>query len=99
MIIEYIRYALSEHSPAELIAAYNKAIRYLDAARECSEYELSQCIEEPSIFVLRIKWISQQAHLVGFRKGENFPPFLEEIRGFIPEIVEMRHYHIQTFAN
>ena len=28
----------------------------------------------------------------GFRHGPHFPPFLAEVRPFIPDIAEMRHY-------
>ncbi len=39
-----------------------------------------------------------EAHLQGFRKGPHFPGFLTEIRPFIPEIAEMRHYHATALA-
>ncbi len=41
---------------------------------------------------LCIVWRSARDHLEGFRKGPHFPPFLELIRPFIGEMVEMRHY-------
>ena len=43
---------------------------------------------------VRILWSSTHEHLNGFRKGPNFPPFLDAIRDFIPEIEEMRHYAV-----
>lgn len=92
MIVEYTRYLLSEHSPEDLISAYGRAAPQLQAAPECLAYELVQCEEEPAVFVLRIEWASPEAHLQGFRSGPHFPPFLEEVRPFIGEIAEMRHY-------
>jgi len=92
MTIEYIRYLLVAHEPAQLIAAYEEACRHLDAAPECLEYELAQCDEEPRSFILRIEWTSAAAHMQGFRRGAHFPPFLAAIRPFVPEIAEMRHY-------
>lgn len=92
MIVEYIRYALTEHSPAALIEAYSRAAPHLDAAPECLGYELSQSVEEPTSLILRIEWTSAEGHMSGFRKGEHFGPFLAAIRPFIPEIAEMRHY-------
>jgi len=93
MIVEYVRYSLAQHTPEELIAAYGKAGKFLAKSPECLGYELAQCIEEANTFVLRIQWTSNDGHLVGFRQGPNFPPFLAEIRAFMPEISEMRHYH------
>ncbi|QUD86160.1 putative quinol monooxygenase [Phenylobacterium montanum] len=90
--VEYIRYALQAHDPETLIAAYAEAGRHLAAAPECQGYQLTQCEEEPSSFILRIHWTSTESHLEGFRRGPHFPPFLAAIRPFIPEIAEMRHY-------
>ncbi len=92
MIIEYIRYTLTAHSPAELVAAYDKAGRYLVKSPECLGFELAQCIEDANSFILRIQWTSADDHLKGFRQGPQFPPFLAEIKPFISEITEMRHY-------
>lgn len=92
MITEYIRYQLTEHAPEAFTDAYARAGQHLQVAPECLGYELSQCAEEPNAFVLRILWTSTQAHMEGFRRGHNFPPFLALIRPFIQEIEEMRHY-------
>ncbi len=92
MISEYVRYTLTGHTPDELTAAYQTAAEHLRAAPECHGYELSQCDDEPASFILRIVWTSGDAHIDGFRKGANFPPFLAAIRPLIGEITEMRHY-------
>ena len=90
--VEYIRYVLTQHAPAELIDAYRVAGEHLKAAPECLGYELSHCEEERSSLILRIQWRSTQAHLEGFRRGPHFGPFLKAIQPFIGEIAEMRHY-------
>jgi quinol monooxygenase YgiN len=92
MIVEYIRYAMTAHTPDEIIEAYNNAAVHLDAAAECVDYELTQCVEDPKSLILRIRWQSAEAHMTGFRLGPHFPPFLNTIRPFMSEIVEMRHY-------
>ena len=92
MIVEYIRYTLTDHEASDLVQAYSKAAASLREAPECVDFELAQCEEEPASFILRIRWISTEAHLGGFRKGPHFGEFLSAIREFIPEIKEMRHY-------
>lgn len=92
MIVEYIRYALKTHTGDELIAAYEAAGPHLAASPECLSYELSQCDEDATQFVLRIEWTSAEGHTKGFRGGPHFRPFLTAIRPFFPEIAEMRHY-------
>ncbi len=92
MTVEYIRYELVAHQPDDLVRAYTIAADALRAAPECLAFELAQCEEAPHSFVLRIEWRSTDAHLQGFRKGPQFPPFLAAIKPFIAEIAEMRHY-------
>jgi quinol monooxygenase YgiN len=93
MVVEYIRYTVADATRrAELIAAYTEASKSLDAAPECLAYELTVCEEDQTSAVLRIEWESTEAHMQGFRKGANFPPFFKAIGGFLKEITEMRHY-------
>jgi len=93
MIVEYIRYNLKNTTAiATFTEAYAQAAKALVAAPECLDFELTQCEEEPSRFILRIEWTSTKDHLQGFRKGKHFPAFLREIRPYIGEIEEMQHY-------
>jgi quinol monooxygenase YgiN len=93
MTIEYIRYAVADAARRdELISAYRTAAASLDAAPECLSYDLAICDEDSTSVILCIEWESSEAHLQGFRKGANFPPFLKAIGGFVKEITEMRHY-------
>jgi quinol monooxygenase YgiN len=86
-----VRYVLTTHSPDALIAAYTAASKHLAAAPECLAYDLAQCDEDSRSFILRIHWVSAEAHMEGFRRGRNFPPFFAAIRDFVQEIAEMRH--------
>src|SRR5687768_13712099 len=92
MIIEYIRYKIEEVQRQAFVDAYTKAVLSLDASVYCLAYELSECEEEPGIFVLRIEWSSTDDHINGFRKSEQFASFLPHIRPYISSIQEMRHY-------
>ncbi len=99
MIIEYIRYEMTTHSGRDLVAAYEKASVHLRACEKCLGYELTQCEEAPTSFILRIKWTSTKDHLEGFRRGPHFRPFLSEISKFVPEISEMRHYALTSVVS
>jgi quinol monooxygenase YgiN len=98
VIVEYIRYALKKNATESLVAAYTSAAQYLRDAPECLGYEMTICAAEPASCVLRIEWQSAEAHMNGFRRSPNFPPFLALIRPFIGEIVEMRHYEPTALA-
>ncbi|MCF3132623.1 group II truncated hemoglobin [Streptomyces olivochromogenes] len=90
--VEYIRYQIPEQRSAEFLAAYTRAAARLAAAPQCVDYELTRCEEDAEHYVLRITWTSTRDHLEGFRTSEHFPPFLAEIRPYVENIEEMRHY-------
>jgi quinol monooxygenase YgiN len=97
VIVEYIRYSVKDQARGkELIRAYEKASRSLDAAPECLAYDLTVCQQDTASYVLRIEWISTEAHLEGFRKGPHFQGFLASIGDFVKEIQEMRHYSLTS---
>jgi quinol monooxygenase YgiN len=98
MIVEYIRYELKTHEPDELVGAYAQASEALRAAPECLGYDLAQCADAPNSFILRIRWESVEAHMQGFRRGPQFPPFFAAIKPFVAEIAEMRHYRETDIA-
>ncbi|MBS2965353.1 antibiotic biosynthesis monooxygenase [Actinocrinis puniceicyclus] len=92
MVIEYIRYRLPGEREEGFVAAYETACESLRAAPECVGFELSRCVEEPSCYILRIRWTSVKAHLEGFRGGPHFAAFFRAVRPFVADIEEMRHY-------
>ena len=99
MIVEYIRYALTDHDGPALEEAYGRAQAHLRADPHAQGWELSRCAEDDRRYVLRIEWDSAEGHMEGFRKGPNFPPFLQEIRPFVGEIEEMRHYVVTAVSS
>jgi quinol monooxygenase YgiN len=93
MIVEYIRYRIADHERRIAFEkAYAAAAEHLYQAPQCLGYELSHGVEEPERYILRIEWTSVEDHEQGFRKGAHFPPFLAEIRPYIGDIEEMKHY-------
>lgn len=93
MSIEYIRYKISKDRQPGFLKDYQKAAAYLRRSPYCLGYELTQGEEEPENFILRIEWTSTIEHLEGFRKSQDFPPFLNCIRAYYNDIQEMKHYN------
>lgn len=93
MTVEYIRYRIAETERRTAFEkAYAAAAEHLYAAPQCLGYELSRGVEEPDRYILRIEWTSVEDHEGGFRRGPHFPPFLAEIRPYVDDIEEMKHY-------
>lgn len=92
MIIEYIRYRVAQERLPGFEPAYERAAAALRAAPQCVDYELSRCLDDPACYLLRITWTSVDEHLRGFRNGPEFGRFFTEIKPYVEDIEEMRHY-------
>jgi quinol monooxygenase YgiN len=92
MVVEYIRYTVPADRSDAFESAYEAAGSALAADEHCLAYEITRCVEQPTSYVVRLEWDSVDGHEQGFRRGANFPPFLEAVKPFIGQIEEMRHY-------
>ena len=92
MIIEYIRYGIPAERDQEFRQAYTLAAAALSESDHCQSYELSQCVEDRTQYVLRIEWDTLEGHMKGFRESKDFKPFFEAVGPFVKSIQEMRHY-------
>ena len=92
MILEYIRYQIPEAQCADFEESYGRAQEALQNSPHCLAYDLARCTEAPEHYILRIEWDSLDGHLMGFRRSEAFRAFLKEVRPFIQNLEEMRHY-------
>lgn len=94
MIVEYIRYRIPAADHDAFIAAYRSAGADLTASPHCLRYEVTQGVEEPDNFTVRIEWDSLEGHERGFRQGPHFAPFFAKVKQFFPNIQEMKHYRV-----
>ena len=94
MIVEYTRYKIDEKRRNEFAEAYRRAAESLRASKFCLAYELTQCTEDPSQYILRLEWISEEGHLKGFRSSPEFTSFFALVRPYVNDIREMRHYQL-----
>lgn len=94
MIVEYVRYTIDAAQRAAFDAAYVKAGVVLSRSPNCLDWDLTRCHEDPSSYVLRIRWDSIDGHLRTFRGSGMFQDFVTAIRDYIPAITKMRHYEV-----
>jgi hemoglobin len=98
MVIEYIRYRVSPERLGGFESAYGRAADALRAAPQCSDFELSRCLDDPTSYTLRITWTSVDAHLHGFRGSPLFGQFFAVVSPYVEDIEEMRHYASTSVA-
>ena len=94
MVVEYIRYEVPAAQHDEFVAAYRSAGHELQASGHCLSYEISEGVEEPDNFTVRIEWDSLEGHENGFRTSPQFAPFFAKVKPFFADIREMKHYRV-----
>ena len=94
-MIEYIRYRIPPERAQDFITAYRAAAAPLLGSEYCMGYDLSQCVEEPDRWILRIRWTSVADHLEKFRRSASFRAFFAHIAPFVDQIEEMQHYVVE----
>jgi quinol monooxygenase YgiN len=92
MIVEYLRYEIDEARQEQFAVDYRAASKPLLSSPFALSFDLCQCVEDPSQFILRIEWTSAEDHLKGFRGSPEFKEFFGHVRPYFNDIVEMRHY-------
>ena len=93
MIVEYLRYTISEAQQAAFIFDYKNASVPLLSSPYCQGFEFCQCVEDSTQFIIRIQWTSGEDHLNKFRGSKEFKDFFVHIKPYLNDIDEMRHYN------
>lgn len=99
--------ALIEIKPgqeAEFEGAYAKASLVISRAEGYLSHTLQRCLETPTRYLLRVHWVSVEAHTIGFRQSDLFkawrafigpffekPPFVEHYADLNQRIPEQPH--------
>jgi heme-degrading monooxygenase HmoA len=92
MIVEYLRYTIREDQQAAFVRDYDAARGPLKRSPYATGFELCQCVDDKTQFILRIEWTSAEDHMKGFRSSPEFQEFFGHIRQYVSAITEMRHY-------
>jgi hemoglobin len=92
MVTEYIRYKIQNEKIVQFVEDYKNAALELDKSRYCKDFDLTQCVDEKTDFILRIVWTSTADHMEKFRNSPEFLTFFSCIKPYLENILEMRHY-------
>jgi quinol monooxygenase YgiN len=93
-VVEYIRYTIDDGRAQAFEQGYRWSGEALNASPHCEQYEVSRGTEDPTQYVVRIEWDSEEGHLTGFRQSPEFRSFFEAVGPFVHDIEEMRHYQV-----
>lgn len=92
MIVEYLRYSVPVDQQETFVRDYAAGCEPLLRSPYALAFELCQCVDDASQFILRIEWTSAEDHLEKFRGSAEFRAFFQHIQPYLGRIQEMRHY-------
>lgn len=72
MVHEMARIEVIAGKEAEFEAGVAKAVPLFMRARGCRGVELHRTIEEPSLYILLVRWDTLEDHMVHFRESADF---------------------------
>lgn len=93
---EVIRYNIPAQQRDNFEKAYTQAGQYLRVSEYCLGYEVIHGSEEPNHYIVIIHWTSEQDHLSGFRKSNDFRAFFNLVKPFYNNLEEMKHYKLTS---
>jgi NAD(P)-dependent dehydrogenase (short-subunit alcohol dehydrogenase family) len=91
LIVEYIRYVISDARQGASEAALAAAQAHLESPY-CLGYELARCVEAPDHYILPVEWTSLAAHQADCHSSAHGPALLAAVCPFFDTIAEVRYY-------
>ncbi|WP_424214214.1 putative quinol monooxygenase [Streptomyces sp. BI20] len=85
-IVEHIRCLVVPGAEAAFAAACRAAGRHLAESPECVDWELARSEEDPTEYLLRIRWVSAEALALGFLDGPHVGPFRLALLPYAPDL-------------
>jgi hemoglobin len=91
-IVEYIRYEIEATRRQAFKEDCRQACEILLKYLYCLAFDLANCIEDPTFYIVRIHWDSEHGHLKGSRNSPGLSEFLAPVKLYLANVREMRHY-------
>ena len=98
MTVEYVSYGIARRRAEGFRRAYAEAAAILQADPGCLSYEVAQSRVEPTHFVVRIEWDSDNRQLAGLRKNPAFAGFFALVDPYAGEILETHTCEVQIVS-
>ena len=91
MIVEHALLSVTPGREEEFEASMLRAIPIISSAPDCFGAEVRRQYEDPSIFLLLVRWSSVQAHMA-FRETELFEQWRQLTHPFYSEKPKVTHF-------
>lgn len=92
MILEHAWLPVTPGREEEFESSMTAALAIITAAPGCHGAEVRRQIEDPSVYLLTVRWESVAAHMEGFRNSEAFGRWRELTHPFYREAPTVTHF-------
>lgn len=97
VLVQYIRYRIDAGDRHNFVESFAVITKQLDVTPACLAYDLKECLDDPTLFILRVEW-DPSAGRYNFRPSRFFPNGMGDTAPF-PELVVENHYYRPTGIN
>jgi heme-degrading monooxygenase HmoA len=95
MVLEQFVATVHPGQQAEFEAAMERGLRTVMARAEGLQgWSFRRCVETPGRYQVQIRWVSLEAHLVGYRQGPLAPEFRALVMPYFVQPPEMQHFEV-----
>lgn len=92
MILEVATLDVKSGLEIEFEASFAQAQKIISAMHGYVSHELKRCIEQPSRYLLLVKWETLEDHTVGFRQSEEYKQWRDLLHHFYDPFPTVEHY-------
>ncbi|HVV30600.1 MAG TPA: antibiotic biosynthesis monooxygenase [Mycobacteriales bacterium] len=93
-VVEHALLRIEAGREAEFEAAFAVARDILVAAEGAGAITMSRCVEEPSTYLLQVRWDSLEAHMVAFRNSPAFGAWRGLVGPFFAQPPQVHHFAV-----
>jgi heme-degrading monooxygenase HmoA len=92
MILEVAVLDIGRGTCGDFEAAFREASLIIASMPGYIAHELRRCMEEPSRYILLVKWQALEAHTVGFRESAKYQRWRALLHHFYEPFPTVEHY-------
>ncbi len=92
MILEHAVLNIKDGQSAAFETAMAKARPLIEVTPGFQRMEVRPCVETRNRYLLLVWWESVDAHSVGFRQSDRYPPWREALHHFYDPFPTVEHY-------
>ena len=93
MILEVAILQIKPHLNQKFERAFEQAVPIIAAVPRYIEHDLQKCIEVDNQYIFLVKWITLEAHTIGFRQSKEYQTWKELPHHFYDPFPIVEHYH------